>query len=85
MQPWPAAQIAEAPESSGVRTQFLKRMLAWARSMTWNGLHPIVTLNDTLYEKGISLGKKAIKDIEDRLHCNPGLPKWDILIRPVNG
>lgn len=126
-------KMDNGPESSGVRTQFLKRMvawvdqiqkpvqllyfppyhskynpiercwgilelhwngaklldahtmLAWARSMTWKGLHPIVTLSDTLYEKGISLGKKAMKDIEDRLHRNPSLPKWDILIRPANG
>jgi hypothetical protein len=60
-------------------------MLAWARSMTWKGLHPIVTLSDTLYEKGISLGKKAMKGIEDRLHRNPSLPKWYVLIRPANG
>jgi hypothetical protein len=44
-----------------------------------------VTLNNTLYEKRISLDKKAMKAIEDRVHRNPSLPKWDILIRPVNG
>ena len=58
-------------------------MLAWARSMTWKGLHPIVELSDTIYEKGVSLGKKAMKDIENRLHRDPALPKYDILIRPV--
>jgi len=124
-------KMDNGPESSGVRTQFLKRMvewvdqiqkpihllyfppyhskynpiercwgilelhwngaklldtqtmLAWARSMTWKGLHPIVELSETVYEKGISLGKKAMKDIESRLHRNPTLPKWDILVRPV--
>ena len=34
-------------------------------------------------EKGISLSKKAMKDIEKRLERNPLLPKWDILIRPA--
>ena len=109
-------KVDNGPESSGVRTQFLKRMvewvdqiqkpvqllyfppyhskynpiercwgilelhwngaklldtqtmLAWARSMTWKGLTPIVKLSDSIYAKGISLGKKAMKDIESRLH-----------------
>ena len=34
-------------------------------------------------EKGISLSKKAMQEIETRLERNPLLPKWDILIRPV--
>jgi hypothetical protein len=29
------------------------------------------------------LAKKAMKAIESRLHRNPDLPKWDILIRAV--
>ena len=119
------------PESSGVRTQFLKRMVAfaddtgktiqllyyppyhskynpiercwgileqhwngtllvdtetmleWAKSMTWKGIRPIVKLSRKVYEKGISLSKKAMQEIETRLERNPLLPKWDILIRPV--
>jgi len=51
--------------------------------MTWKGLHPIVELSDTIYEKGVSLGKKAMKDIENRLHRNPALPKYDILVCPA--
>ena len=124
-------KMDNGPESSGVRTQFLKRivqwvdqinkpihllyfppyhskynpiercwgileqhwngaklvdsetMLAWAGSMTWKGLHPIVKLSKNLYEKGISLTKKAMKAVESRLHRNPDLPKWDILVHPV--
>lgn len=137
----PAAQQAEithiqlkvdnGPESSGTRTQFLKRMVAfaddtgkaiqllyyppyhskynpiercwgileqhwngtllvdtetmveWAKSMTWKGIRPIVKLSRTLYQKGISLPKKAMQEIEARLERNPLLPKWDILIRPI--
>ena len=119
------------PESSGVRTQFLKRMveftdaigkplqllyyppyhskynpiercwgilelhwngakldsqegmLSWAKSMTWKGLKPVVKLCQKVYQKGISLTKKAMKDIEERLQRNPLLPKWDILINPT--
>ena len=124
-------KVDNGPESSGVRTQFLKRMvdfsdaigksihliyyppyhskynpiercwgvlekhwngaklisvsamLAWAASMTWKGLHPIVQLNSKIYQKGISLNKSAMKEVEKRLERNPLLPKWDILIRPV--
>lgn len=124
-------KIDNGPESSGLRTQFLKRMvefadetgksiqllyyppyhskynpvercwgileqhwngtkltdvdtmLVWAESMTWKGQHPIVTLSETVYEKGISLSKKEMKSIEARLERHPTLPKWDILIRPA--
>ncbi|MHC5736245.1 ISAzo13-like element transposase-related protein [Nostoc sp.] len=124
-------KIDNGPESSGVRTQFLKRMvefvdqiqrpiqllyyppyhskynpiercwgileqhwngtklvdvetmLSWASSMTWKGLHPILTLSNIVYQKGISLTKKAMKQVESRLQRNPLLPKWDILILPL--
>ena len=123
-------KIDNGSESSGVRTQFLKRMvefasntrkkvqllyfppyhskynpiercwgileqhwngailsnvetmLAWAKTMTWKGLRPIVNLSEKIYEKGISLTKKEMKKIEMHLERNPDLPKWDILIRP---
>ena len=124
-------KIDNGPESSGVRTQFLKRMvafvdrigkpvqllyyppyhskynpiercwgvleqhwngallvdldtlLAWAGTMTWKGLQPVVELNRTLYQKGVRLSKQAMQAIEARLERNPDLPKWDILIRPI--
>jgi len=124
-------KVDNGPESSGVRTQFLKRMvelvdrinvpiqllyyppyhskynpiercwgileqhwngaflvnaqvmLSWASSMTWKGLHPILTLSETVYQKGISLTKKAMKPVESRLQRNPLLPKWDILIQTL--
>lgn len=118
------------PESSGVRTQFLKRivefcdytgktiqllyyppyhskynpvercwgileqhwngtkladattMIGWAKSMTWKGINPVVKLSQKVYQKGISLAKGAMLEVEARLERNPLLPKWDILIRP---
>lgn len=124
-------KIDNGPESSGIRTQFLKRMvgfadvigkpiqllyyppyhskynpiercwgilekhwngtllrdlptlLAWAKSMTWKGIHPIVQVNNQIYEKGISLSKRAMCEVERRLERNPELPKWDILIQPA--
>ena len=124
-------KVDNGPESSGVRTQFLKRiveftdsigkaihllyyppyhskynpiercwgileqhwngakletadtMLEWAKSMTWKGIRPVVNFSRTIYEKGKSLSKKAMQEIEARLERNPLLPKWDILIRPA--
>ena len=124
-------KVDNGPESSGVRTQFLKRMvdfadhtgkiiqllyyppyhskynpiercwgileehwngaklvtvetmLEWAKSMTWKGIKPVVKLSQTVYQKGISLSKKAMLAIEARLERDPILPKWDILIRPA--
>ena len=124
-------KVDNGPESNGLRTQFLKRLvefadhtgkpiqllyyppyhskynpiercwgileqhwngaqlvatetlLEWARSMTWKGLHPVVKLSRTIYRKGISLSKKAMRQVEARLERHPLLPKWDILIRPA--
>ncbi|CDN12074.1 hypothetical protein RintRC_2710 [Richelia intracellularis] len=56
----------------------LEFMLSWASSMTWKGLYPILSLSKTVYQKGISLTKKAMKQVESRLQRNPLLPKWDI-------
>jgi hypothetical protein len=58
-------------------------MLAWARSMTWKGIHPLVKVSREVYDKGVSLTKKAMQAVEARLLRDPKLPKWDILIRPA--
>jgi hypothetical protein len=123
-------KIDNGPESSGKRTQFLKRivdfadkinktiqllyfppyhskynpiercwgilelhwngtllkdvnvMTEWAKTMTWKGIHPIVEVSTTIYEKGISIIKSAMLEVEKRLKRDPNLPKWDILISP---
>ncbi len=58
-------------------------MLEWARGMTWKGLKPVVELSGKVYEKGVTLGKAAMREVEKRLERNPLLPKYDILIRPA--
>ncbi|NRB09811.1 MAG: hypothetical protein HRU34_23950 [Richelia sp.] len=52
-------------------------MLSWASNMTWKGLYHILSLSKTIYQKGISLTDKAMKQVESRLQRNPLLPKWD--------
>ena len=68
---------------NGARLTDVDTMLAWAQSMTWKGQSPTVVLNTSSYQKGIALTKKEMVSIEARLHRNPLLPKWDILIRPA--
>src|SRR2546421_12047016 len=59
-------------------------MLGWAKKMTWKGLHPVVELSRTVYDKGISLGKVAMEAVEARLKRDPQLPKYDIVINPAS-
>lgn len=124
-------KMDHGPESSGVRTQFLHRMvqlvdtigkpiqllyyppshskynpiercwgilelhwngtqlytgdtmLAWAQSMTWKGIKPVVDLSRKVYAKGVTLSKAAMRAVEARLDRHPLLPKWDLLIHPT--
>jgi hypothetical protein len=68
---------------NGAQLLTVDTMLAWAHSMTWKGLHPLVDLSRTVYQKGVSLSKAAMRAVEARLARDPLLPKWDIMIRPV--
>jgi len=68
---------------NGTQLIDVQTMLGWAKTMTWKGLHPVVELSTQLYQKGIALGKAAMRAVEARLERHPLLPKWDILIRPA--
>ena len=69
---------------NGTKLVDVETMLAWAKSMTWKGIHPVVELSRKVYQKGIALGKKAMQAVESRLERHPELPKRDILIRPAS-
>lgn len=68
---------------NGAKLINVETMLGWAKKMTWKGIHPVVELSRNVYEKGISLGKKAMKAVEARLERHPELPQYDILINPA--
>jgi hypothetical protein len=68
---------------NGAKLVDVETMLEWAKSMTWKGLRPVIELSRKVYEKGISLSKKAMQAVEARLQRHPDLPNWDILIRPA--
>ena len=67
---------------NGAKLTDTETMVEWAQSRTWKALQPVVKWNTTAYKIGISLTKKAMREIEMRLERNPLLPKWDILIQP---
>lgn len=68
---------------NGTQLHDVKTMLAWAQSMTWKGIKPVVELSRKGYAKGVKLSKTAMQAVEARLERNPLLPKWDILIHPL--
>lgn len=72
-----ATPVANIP---GGRAIDVETMLEWAKRMTWKGVHPMVELSRTVYAKGVSLSKSAMRAVEARLERNPLLPKWNILI-----
>ena len=69
---------------NGTKLVDVETMLEWAKSMTWKGIHPIVALSRKVYHKGVTLSKRAMRAVENRLTRHPELPNWDILIRPVS-
>lgn len=68
---------------NGAKLTDVQTMLGWAMSMTWKGIHPVVELSGKIYRKGISITKKAMRDVEARIKRNATLPKWDIFIQPA--
>jgi transposase len=69
---------------NGTKLVDVETMLEWAKSMTWKGIHPIVTLSRQIYQKGVTLSKRAMQAVEARLERDSELPKWDIRIQPVS-
>lgn len=50
--------------------------------MTWKGQHPLVKLIDTVYEKGVTVGKVAMRAVEEKLQRLVALPRWFVTIQP---
>jgi len=50
--------------------------------MTWNGIHPVVSLLAKTSNTGVRIAKAAFQEIERRLQRNKDLPKYEVLIQP---
>ena len=67
---------------NGTLLNSVTTVLEWARTMTWKGVHPVVSLLEKTYDKGVRIAKAAFKAVESRLQRDKDLPKYEILIQP---
>ena len=58
-------------------------VLKRAGNFIWKSLTPNVKLFEKVYEKGIKLSRKRKAEVEARLIRDVNLPKWDIIINPL--
>lgn len=65
----------------------LQGALDFIETMTWRGVHPVVTAVTALYRTGVKLSKEAMEVLERCFVRDPQLGKWFITISPdtVNG
>jgi hypothetical protein len=67
---------------NGTLLNSITTAMAWAKTMTWRGVSPIVHLLDRVYETGVRLTKSAFRPIASRLERSNLLPKWSMVIQP---
>lgn len=61
----------------------LDTVIQFARTMTWKGKHPIVTLVTTSYATGVRLTKDAMEALKSQVTRLSGLEKWFVDIFPA--
>ncbi len=54
----------------------IEKVLGLARTMTYNGINPVVELNEKKYPTGIKLDKKTMNGYEQRIVRLQGLEHW---------
>ena len=54
------------------------KILGFAKSMTYNGVSPIVKLIDKVYTTGVKLTKLEMEEVEQKIVRLDGLEKWSI-------
>ena len=68
----------------GTLLDSIDTVLQYARTMTWNGRHPVVDLVTTTYQTGVTLTKDAMETVEAQLQRLPDLGKWFVdIISPL--
>ena len=67
---------------NGTQLKTLADALAWAASMTWKQIAPIVESIEKVYSKGITMSKSAFKELSKRLCRTVGIEKWSLCIFP---
>lgn len=70
---------------NGALLSTVQTALAWAQTMTWRGLTPIIHFHDCVYLTGVRLTPKLFRPIAARLERSSHLPKWSLVIHPKHG
>ena len=60
---------------NGTLLDSIDTVLQFAKTMTWQGQHPIVELVTTTYETGVTLTKDAMQRVEAQIKRLPSLGK----------
>ena len=55
-------------------------MLGFARTMTWKGKHPVVSMVETTYATGVKLTPGEMVALEAEVIRLPSLEKWFVKI-----
>jgi Rhodopirellula transposase DDE domain len=58
----------------------VKTVLGFAKTLTFNGKKPIVSLVETIYQTGVTLTKQEMAKVEEQIERHPELSKWFISI-----
>jgi Rhodopirellula transposase DDE domain len=67
---------------NGALLNTAENAVAWAKTMTWRGVRPIVHRLDQVYNTGVTITKAAFRPIAARLQRSTTLPKWSVTIQP---
>jgi hypothetical protein len=67
---------------NGALLDSTQTVLNFARTMTYNGVHPVVDVLTTTYQTGVKLTQQAMDLLEERLERLPGLEKYFLRISP---
>jgi hypothetical protein len=62
----------------GLLLNSVEKALGLARSIKWNGKHPVVKSINGTYEKGVKLTQNAMKKIETTIKRISGIEKWAV-------
>jgi hypothetical protein len=65
---------------SGEILDSVDKVLGLCRTMTWNGKTSVVNMVNGIYEKGIKLTNKAMRELEKCMVRKPNLDKWAVEI-----
>ena len=69
---------------NGTLLSSICKVIRWAETMAWNGVHPAVHLVDKVYQNGVKFTKEAMKICEERIERLENLPKWDVTIKRLS-